>query len=823
MENQNIANGIALTFMDIISHHKIEIPIIQRDYAQGRKSSRINPIRKKFIRELIEALKDSSKSIHLDFVYGRIDGKNQQLIFAKNKEAIENILLAVKGYADQCNIDFDPKIKVPETVNDSSNSIFIPLDGQQRLTTLYLLHWYILNRINTEGEEYSLNQLRGFSYKNRNSTKEFCKFLIHSIIDLDVENKPISNVIEGTPSFLSIWKKDPSVQGMLITLNEIHEYLQQSNKVTLRTYWENLTKNRCVTFDFLDLDEYEQTDELYVKMNARGKQLTDFEHFKSWLHDYIKTKEFQISENKWYDKIDTQWLDLFWKNRPENSFQVDTAIYNFIKSINLYEYIAITPKEPKVKEGKSENAINKELIDKIRESNKDKGFISVAEFEDSQFFSAESLNFTFTCLTKLSGVNLELLHTNLRDITLFPFLGNANSEFKLPFFYLSENFNPSLPDRVFYYAFLLFISDNSNNLSDLDKAEQLKKWMRICRNIIYNTYIQSPDNFIDAIKAINDLSIFKNEIEKAICVENFSIKFFDSQLKEEIRKIEYINKDDKWKDRILAIENHPYFYGQIDFIFKLNSHSDDYQKFDFYSEKLSRIFSDPESNDHLFQRLLLSKGDYLIQSNSKYSFCESNIGSLRARQDNWRKVFNDETKLTYLKEVLDETTSLDISHNSLVGYFKQSWEVFFIKDKYIDNIAYLQYRLIDWQNDWDISLLEKSTLIGKHADLYSHTLYLDLKSENMQLKYVSVNGRRSETNRPLIEIQCPDEIIKLYYEPDFNAEKCAFVIEYNKTLFDNISEFEMIDNKLVYSMIKMDVSKEYENALSAIRELLKSV
>lgn len=823
MKNTNIANGNALTFMDIISHHNIEIPVIQRDYAQGRKSSRINPIRKKFLKDIVETLKDGTKSIHLDFVYGRIDGKNKKLVFAKNKEAIENILLAVKGYADQCNIDFDPKIKVPDTINNSISSNFIPLDGQQRLTTLYLLHWYLLKRVDVQDKVIILNQLKGFIYKTRNSTKEFCEFLIKTGSYLSFEgNQSVTKVIEESPLFYILWKKDPSVQGMLTTLDEIHQVLHSENDSLLLTYWENLTNNRKITFDFLDLDDYEQTDELYVKMNARGKQLSDFEHFKSWLHEFIKSNEISISENKWSDKIDTKWLDLFWKNRPENIFEVDAIIYNFIKSVNLLEYIAITPKEQKNKEEQLEIVINKELIEKIRESNEDKGFISIADFEDSSFFSADSLNFTFSCLDKLSGINISQVHNDLKDITLFPFMGSAAKEVKLPTLFLSDNFNPSLPDRVFYYAFLLFISDNSVDLSNGKMREQLKKWMRICRNIIYNTYIQNPDNFIDAVKAIKELANFRFEIETAICQDNFNIKFFDSQLKEEINKIKYFNKGEKWEAKILVVENHPYFNGQIDFIFNLINYTDDFTLFEFYCDKLSRIFTAPEANNHLFQRLLLSKGDYLIKSNSKYSFCESSIGSLRVRQDNWRKVFNDDIKLSYLKEVLNDSSSLEVTENSLLDFSGQSWESFFIHVKYVANINFLQNRLIDWQNVWDIRLLEKSTLIGKHADLYSHTLYIDLKANNIDAKYISVNGRRSEANKPKIEIKLGDENIIIFYEPYFNSENCAFVIECNSIEFEDTSLFKIKDNTLFFPIIKENIVKEYDKVQVSIVNLLKS-
>lgn len=73
----------------------IEIPIIQRDYAQGRTSKEVTRIRIRFLTSLYEALTNNSP-IKLDFVYGEIKEKK-----------------------------------------------LIPLDGQQRLTTLFLLHWYI--------------------------------------------------------------------------------------------------------------------------------------------------------------------------------------------------------------------------------------------------------------------------------------------------------------------------------------------------------------------------------------------------------------------------------------------------------------------------------------------------------------------------------------------------------------------------------------------------------------------------------------------------------------------------------------------------------
>jgi hypothetical protein len=102
---------------------EIEIPLIQRDYAQGRTSPSVRKIRELFLGAIYGALTGGSP-LTLDFVYGEISEKR-----------------------------------------------FYPLDGQQRLTTLFLLHWYIGTRANTLGEE---RPWKKFSYATRPSARRFC-------------------------------------------------------------------------------------------------------------------------------------------------------------------------------------------------------------------------------------------------------------------------------------------------------------------------------------------------------------------------------------------------------------------------------------------------------------------------------------------------------------------------------------------------------------------------------------------------------------------------------------------------------------------------
>ncbi|MGX9463032.1 DUF262 domain-containing protein [Shewanella sp. A14] len=62
--------GEVLSFWELLNLHKIEIPIIQRDYAQGREDKK--EIRENFLGALFESVNEN-KPIKLDFIYGNLE------------------------------------------------------------------------------------------------------------------------------------------------------------------------------------------------------------------------------------------------------------------------------------------------------------------------------------------------------------------------------------------------------------------------------------------------------------------------------------------------------------------------------------------------------------------------------------------------------------------------------------------------------------------------------------------------------------------------------------------------------------------------------
>ncbi len=281
----------ATTFKTLTQKYIIKIPIIQRDYAQGRKNAQ--KIREKFVRDLLNALK-SDKALHLQFIYGSVKNGNE----------------------------------------------FIPLDGQQRLTTLYLLHWYITMRNNTQ-ESYLAN----FTYETRSSSREFCKALSENTQTmqdtLDKSNETIlSETIKDQAWFLPFWEQDPTIQSMLTMLDSIHTEASKISGGIPKL--ETLDK---LTFSLNELRDFGLDDELYIKMNARGAPLNDFENFKAAFEGFLGDKfgeEFKDKQEEISQKLDNEWLEsVFYYVKNDKKQEDDMECIELAQSymLNIIKYL----------------------------------------------------------------------------------------------------------------------------------------------------------------------------------------------------------------------------------------------------------------------------------------------------------------------------------------------------------------------------------------------------------------------------------------------------------------------------------------------------
>ncbi len=241
----------------MIQEYTVTIPVIQRAYSEGRKTRQAEDARKSIIAAIIKATHEN-EPLFFDFVYGNIE----------------------------------------------NNTNFIPFDGQQRLTTLFLFHRYIFERA---GEPIEL--LKKFTYKTRPASSEFIKKLCENKI-IPQKNEPLSSHLTNQNWFFDDWKKDPTISSMLIVLDEIHRQISSKDTIDFEKIRNSLTKQQTITFHFVRMEENSLPTATYIKMNARGKTLTAFENFKANLEEYLREKNESLHKTI-KENIDTSGLTCF--------------------------------------------------------------------------------------------------------------------------------------------------------------------------------------------------------------------------------------------------------------------------------------------------------------------------------------------------------------------------------------------------------------------------------------------------------------------------------------------------------------------------------
>lgn len=498
------------TLLSLLEKYEIIIPLMQRDYAQGRTDGHSSTVRYEFVNALYNALIEID-NLHLDFLYG--------------------------------------------TTHDGKLTL---LDGQQRTTTLFLLHCYIANRAEVKSEK-EWKHLKRFSYETRTSSRLFCKQLIDWLMDnqvIDGSNESnasmrISDTIKNQCWFFHSWKQDPTIQSMLVMLDALQKKFTKSQNFS--DLWKRLTADRLITFDFLEMTQYNLTDDLYMRMNARGKRLTDFENFKAWLHRRLDNKMDDFEQ--WHQLMDKDWADLFWKMcNEEDVDRYDAAFMRYFRTVALNEY-ATDCDETKIEKKDDEGEKARKIIKKLNNEE----YFSLYEYEEQDLFKPETCKKAFHVLNRWEKAGL-LKKNGGERLEALPFF----SEKQKPEFYKLTEGALTFAQRVMFHALFLYL-DYFNSIDF-----RLTQWMRIIRNLSVNTTFDST-RYVRAIQSVNKL--FINCTEKCNSNGTFmncfaeridKIQGFDkNQTKEESKKAKLISCCDEWWHLIIKAEAHAVLKCQI--------------------------------------------------------------------------------------------------------------------------------------------------------------------------------------------------------------------------------------------------------------------
>lgn len=522
-----MGNNNSSYFKKLINDYIIYAPEFQRNYLQGDDSNEsIKYKRDRLLDDIFDCIKSQSKSMNLGFIYGRVEQ-------------------SYKG------------------------KLFYPYDGQQRLTTLYFLYLLIYFKFKKYDEIDSIK--KKLSYQTRISTNRFIESFLSWILDSkekdniyndfwNKDGKDLKGFIINQDWFMMTeWNYDVSIINMLSIIVEISGRIKENlgDKTGIDNFIDK-DENNPFQFDFIYVDDISKSDDLYIKINARGKALSPFENLKSDIDEYWN------NEDK--TKLDAEWTEYVWNQLDENDKNkeksFDDSFFNLLSNIFYLQYLV----------GLDQNNINDKILIEIENKYKkgivDKEWITeklchvscpmISSFLDAMIGSFKSIKDK-----QIESVNRKIF--GLGDYQ------NNNGQNKIERADLFEIF-------VYYYSVSSLFK--RNDMEFTNKRNLLNEIETVTNRIIENQrpYLDSPTNLVKALKSVKvliDNSIKSHGVYKFfLSIDNDtkeSIRkgLMKEQVEEEVLKAKLIDKD----SRYVVLFNKGYSElknkGQLGFIFYL--------------------------------------------------------------------------------------------------------------------------------------------------------------------------------------------------------------------------------------------------------------
>jgi hypothetical protein len=556
--NQGTFNRINAVLKD---DNKIVIPDLQRDYCWGTVIS-----------------KDNKKSLTYNFTSELIQESKNQLNY---KEFSYGIIYTYE---------------YPET--------FLYLcDGQQRLTTLYLILG-VLNCYQNNPELTEILQLKNgqprLKYEVRNSTDYFIKDLVNSTFK-DQNTADLIDVSKTT-WYRDLYKDDPSIMSIVAALIDINKLINTDNFEQLTTFlldkvgfvYINLeAKEEGTKLTYSKIREY--AEKMYDIMNTYGDSTEIIEHQKSVLLSKFP-KEIQI---EWSDKWQI-WQDFFLVNKGSQN-NADDELNEFLSWIvkkeegtkqsyskireygeKMYEIVNTCGDPMEVNEHQKSVLLSKIPKEKQRDWTTKweiwqdffwihRGTQLTADEGFNEFLSwvekiEEGSNYTIEIVEQYFKAFFQLI--NCQD-KLSVYRNHKIANIKEDFIYNQK------PDLMVLYPCLIYLKNSLAVKFDVNKYsvdENLINYNELFRFIrFFSNISKNSEAFESAVKLAKENGTNRD-------VTNF-IKLANDELKnilsnEEIKKLTiYLNCQDDFErqnneDKIWIAEDHDYLNGKIKPLFK---------------------------------------------------------------------------------------------------------------------------------------------------------------------------------------------------------------------------------------------------------------
>lgn len=731
MSNTNTPN----TLLSLLENYRVEIPRLQRDYVQGRNNNeKVKAVRTNLLKDIKDAVEQVREQLDLNFVYGK-------------------------------------------SVETKDGKLFLPVDGQQRLTTLFLLHLYAFSDDDDKTELFNR-----FSYEARTTTRDFFSALIkyrkeifaaeepeepskfitdaswfddswkdkstvkdalknlddlvakgHNKYDAKTElfnnastsgrgffsalNKhwdevfaKITRFITDASWFVDSWKYDPSVLSALTMLDDI--VAQGYDKDKLREQFENSVKP-SVFFHFVELSDLGREDDLYIKLNARGRSLTPFENFKSQFVTQCK----KVCDGELYTEIesalDNKWADYIWDKGEEEKY--DEYYLDFFD--NVLSNHKILQKDKNNNTSNNEDPFN---------------WIYTYDYSKIDYSVFKTIRNTLNYISSYTESDASEITVDLLKNKEYSKLVKFHAVCK----YLETEDDPEKVD-----------------------SDEFSAWLRVNRNLVNNSSIDEYDQWSRAIDSINKLVLYKNKKDNISFYEylaesDMSLPGFNlEQVKEERLKAKIIISGNAQKQAILdAEEKLGYFSGQIRSAIYFSGLKDDVSQFNIsefnkYVAKIEFLFdTSAPKYGNLLRRALCSIADYRLKANNYCStLC---VDGPKEYKDtpSLKKLFSEHGEtVKKLLDLIDETKSLKDELNKIIDSLKTSipqsdWRYCIVNYPELLEQKFMElYRTsdIEYINIKDTFIIPNRTRNGDNISIFLYTLKIALEKKNIFLEYCS--------------------------------------------------------------------------------------
>ena len=512
----------------------VRIPKIQRDYAEGRDTESIQRKRFTLLNDILDVVYGIRPTLSFDFIYG---------------------YLMSNGHNVTGNEWQKPEV---------ANVCFEPLDGQQRLTTLFLLYWFFGREADIRDAETGHSLL---IYETRDTSEEFCHWLVNQDAgtvmadwqkavsetesinqinktkwDTEMDSRgtidPYANrlrfplmpvptlfdFMQSADTFKWDWHNDPNIHSMITVLESTYSLLKHRG---LGYDDGRREKGNLDNVSFMLLDNLEcDGDRLFEKMNARGKALTDFEILKSSLEEEMERQGLPVSDaaltESWRNDVDGDWIDYCWDNSEIGAEpQLDTIrevenklekllVSMAAKSFFTTDIVGTAPI--------TGDAVN--FMDLLNKSIYSNDRLVIERYLDYSAHERAIGNKDF------SRLDFQSIHDDIRNLLYKDSSGWHDASSFLTELYhpwqqtLLEEFidKPTHNNRVMIYAMLAYLRIVSADKIAVDATEKSNfvDWMRFIRNV-YNSANKNSglDNSTDVSKAAKAIDLWLSKYEKS--------------------------------------------------------------------------------------------------------------------------------------------------------------------------------------------------------------------------------------------------------------------------------------------------------------------